>query len=188
MTPIARTSRRWLWGRSGAAAAFVSLVAAVAPALIPVSLPAQAPVSPRDAIVWHWFGDCAGRDSLALEVRFDGQPVYASTFPICQVRRSRIRPEPQQRLLEFRFNAVPRRFGPRSRATDIQSIRGNIWESGGAADAILLGVSFAAGGQVLLNVHLVARARLASHSERIRGLVISTRPVRLGDQTPGTQR
>ena len=168
-----------------------SAVAGIALVLIPISLSGQepteseeAPPAARDAIVWHWFGDCAGRDSLVLEVRFDDNPVYSSTFPICQVRRSRIKPEPQQRLLEFRFRAVPRRFGPRSQATDIQSIQGNIWESGGARDAILLGVSFAAGDQALLNMHLVARAQLASRSERMRGLVITTRPVRPGNRTP----
>jgi hypothetical protein len=158
--------------------------AAVALALMAVSVWGQAPASGRDAVVWHWFGHCASNDSLVLEVSLDGTSVYSSAFPICQTRRGQIKPEPQQRLLEFRFNAVPRRFGPRSRVSEPQPIECNVWESGGERNAILLGASFAAGDQVLLNMHLVARADVASRSERIRGLVITTRPVRRGGATP----
>src|SRR5712671_7432750 len=139
-----------------------SSVASLAFALIPVSLPAQGPVSARDAVVWHWFGSCTGGDSMVVEVSLDGKPLYSSTFPICRVRRRDIKPEPQQRLLEFRFDGVPRRFGPRDRSTQPQSIGANIWEAGGDPDAILLGVSFATAQQVLLNMVHVAHAKSAS--------------------------
>jgi hypothetical protein len=145
---------------------------------MPVSLSGQAPPSARDAVAWHWFGACASRDSLAMEVRLDGKSVYSSAFPICRLRRSQIKPERQQRLLAFRFDAVPHRFGPRSRATETQPIEGTIWEAGGDQQAVRLGVSFAAGDQVLLNMVHVAPADAASRSERPRGLVITTHPVR----------
>lgn len=163
---------------------FLAPVAAVALALVPVSLPGQAPTSERDAIIWHWFGQCAGKDSLMLEVRLDGQSIYSSAFPICQTRRGQIKPEPQQRLLEFRFRAVPRRFGPRSHATEPQLLECNVWESGGEQNAILLGVSFATADQVLLNMHHIALVDAPSRSERVRGLVVTTQPVRRGDRPP----
>ena len=162
----------------------LSPVAALALVLLPVSVSGQAPTAAPDEVVWHWFGDCLSSDSLVLEVSLDGTSLYSSAFPICQARRAEITPEPQQRILEFRFDAVPRRFGPRSRATATQPIDANVWEAGGERHAIVLGVSFATEHQVLLNAHHVARADAASRSERVRGLVITTRPVRRGDRTP----
>ncbi len=162
----------------------VALIAALALALTPVFLSGQGPASAPDAVVWHWFGACASGDSLVLEVTLDGKAIYSSTFPICQARRRAIKPEPQQRILEFRFDAAPRRFGPRSRATDPQAIAANIWQAGAERNAITLGVSFSAENLVLLNMRHEALAVAASRSERVRGLVITTRPARRGDR-PG---
>lgn len=152
-------------------------------ALLPVSLLGQepmeqAPTSARDAVAWHWFASCAGRDSLVLDVQLDGQPVYSSTFPICKLRPSQIKHDGQQRLLAFRFNAAPRRFGPRSRVIEPQPIECNIWEARGAGQALHLGISFATGDQVLLNLIHIVSADSPVRSERPRGLVITTRPVR----------
>jgi len=41
--------------------------------LTPVSLSGQGPASAPDAVVWHWFGDCASGDSLVLDVTLDGK-------------------------------------------------------------------------------------------------------------------
>jgi hypothetical protein len=152
-------------------------LAALALALIPVAVSGQAPAGARNEVVWHWFGTCAGRDSLFLEVRLDGKPLYSATFPICQVRRNAITHEPQQRLLAFRFEGVPRHFGSRYKETNTQPIQVNIWESGGDPQAIQLGISFSTEQDVLLNMHLTAPANAPSRSERMRGLVITTRPV-----------
>jgi hypothetical protein len=157
-------------------------VAAFAFGLMPVSVSGQAPIAARDEVVWHWFGACAGSDSLAFNVSLDGKPVYSSTFPICRQRRADIKPDRQQRLLQFRFAGVPRRFVVRSRAAGVQLIEGNVWETGGERHAILLGVSLAAGDQVLMNLHLVASTDGASRSEGPRGFVITTRPVRVSRQ------
>ncbi len=166
----------------------LSPVSALVLALVPVSLSGQASPSARDEVVWHWFGDCAGGDSLVLEVTLDGKSIYSSAFPICQRRRSAIKPEPQQRILEFRFAGVPGRFGTRYRATEPEPIEGNIWERRGERHAILLGVSFATDQRVLLNTVHVARADSPSRSERVRGLVILTRPARRSDRTPPNKR
>ena len=156
----------------------------VALALVPACLLGQEgqeapePTSARDGVGWHWFGSCKGRDSLALEVRLDGQSIFSSTFPICQLRRSQIKHDGQQRLLTFRFTAAPRRFGYRSKVAEPQTIDGNIWEARGAGQALRLGVSFATGDQVLLNMTLIAPTNLPTRYEQPRGLVITTRPVR----------
>ena len=172
----------------GGATRLLFLVSAPALALVPVPLSGQARTTAPNEVVWHWFGACASGDSLVLEVQLDGKSLYNSTFPICQVRRSEIKPEPQQRILEFPFNAEPQRFRTQDRATGTQPIAGNVWEAGGERDAILLGVSFATEHQVLLNTIHVARAHSASRSERVRGLVITTRPVLRGGRTPPNMR
>ena len=120
-----------------------------------------------------------------LDVTLDGKAIYGSTFPICQARRRAIKPEPQQRILEFRFDAAPRRFGTRSRVTDPQAIDANIWQAGAERNAIILGVSFSTESLVLLNVRHLARADAATRTEHVRGLVITTRPVRRGNRTGG---
>lgn len=152
--------------------------AVLASALMPFPLSGQAVPAARDQIVWHWFSTCASADSLILDVQVDGNPVYSSTFAICHMRRTEIKPEPQERLLTFRFDAAPRRFGAQYRASDPEPIVGNVWEAGRKGDAIVLGVSFATSERVLLNTRHVARADRAGRSEWIRGVVLTTRPVR----------
>ena len=99
--------------------------AVLALTLRPVLVSGQALPSAREQLVWHWFGACTGSDSLILEFRVDGKLVYSSAFPICQVRHSDIKPEPQQRLLTFRFDAAPRRFGSQYQASEPEPIIGN---------------------------------------------------------------
>ena len=165
-------------------------VAILALVLMPVSVCAQEPpaTAARNEVVWHWFGGCTGSDSLVLDVRLDGKPLYSSTFPICKTRRSQIKPEPEQRLLAFRFVAAPRRFGYRDRSSEPRPIAANIWEAGADAHSLSLGVSFSTEDQVLLNSRHEARVDASSRSERVRGLVITTTPVRRDDKTSPKKR
>ena len=147
-------------------------------ALMAAPLSGQAPRSSREQLVWHWFGGCGGRDSLILEFHVDGQLVYSSTFPVCHMRRADIRPEPQQRILTFRFEAAPHRFGTQYRTAEPEQITGNVWEAGPRQTAVVLGVSFATADRVLLNTRHAARPTSPARSEWIRGLELITRPVR----------
>jgi hypothetical protein len=156
--------------------------------LLPLPVSGQVRGAARNEVVWHWFAACASGDSLILEIRLDGQGLYSATFPICQVRRGDIKPDPQQRLLAFRFAGTPRRFGTRYPSTVTQPIAGNVWEARRDRDAIRLGVSFATEHQVLLNTVHVARPQGAARSEQIRGLVITTRPVQRSDRTSSPRR
>src|SRR2546427_2167112 len=133
-------------------------VSALALPLAAVPLSGQARTSAPNEVVWHWFGACASGDSLVLEVHLDGKAVYSSAFPVCQSRRSEIQPEPQQRILEFRFDAEPKRFRAQDKAEGTQLIVGNIWEAGRKRDAIRLGGSFATPQPGLLHTNHLARA------------------------------
>ena len=68
----------------------LSPVSALALALVPVSVSGQASTSARDALIWHWFGDCANNDSLVLEVTFDGKPIYSGDELVAIVSESEI--------------------------------------------------------------------------------------------------
>ncbi len=162
--------------------------AVLALTLRPVLVSGQALPSAREQLVWHWFGACTGSDSLILEFRVDGKLVYSSAFPICQVRHSDIKPEPQQRLLTFRFDAAPRRFGSQYQASEPEPIIGNVWEAGQRRTAIVLRVSFATAKRVLLNTRHVARPDTPARSEWIRGLELITRPVHRVERTPPNKR
>lgn len=146
--------------------------------LISVPVSGQAPPPARGQLVWHWFGGCASSDSLILEFHVDGKSVYNATFPVCHMRRSDIRPEPQQRVLTFHFDAAPHRFGSQYRASDPEPITANVWEAGQRPTAVQLGVSFATAERVLLNTRHAARPDSPARSEWIRGLELITRPVR----------
>ena len=162
--------------------------AVLALTLRPVLVSGQALPSARDQLVWHWFGACTGSDSLILEFRVDGKLAYSSAFPICQVRHSDIKPEPQQRLLTFRFDAAPRRFGSQYQASEPEPIIGNVWEAGQRRTAMVLRVSFATAERVLLNTRHVARPDTPARSEWIRGLELITRPVHRVERTPPNKR
>ena len=164
------------------------LAAVLALTLMPVLVSGQALPSVREQLVWHWFGACTGSDSLILEFRVDGKSVYSSAFPICQVRHSDIKPEPQQRLLTFRFDAAPHRFGSQYHASEPEPIIGNVWEAGQRRTAIELRVSFSTAERVLLNTRHVARPDMAARSEWIRGLELITRPVHRVERTPPHKR
>ena len=161
-----------------------TVAVALAITLTPAPVSGQASSSARSDLVWHWFGDCATGDSLVLDVRFDGQPIYTSTFPVCKMRQSQIKPEPQQRLLSFQFDALPKRFRASNRETEPEAIECTMWEAASESNAIRLGVSFSKKHQVLLNTHHPARIDIETRTERVRGLLIKTRPVRKSGTKP----
>jgi len=144
---------------------------------LPVAAAGQESAHPsKDEVVWHWFGTCAGRDSLVLEVTLDGQPLYKSQFLVCKQRRGDIKPTPEQRILEFTFSAAPNRFRYGAEKT-VQPVTAAIWEAGMRADAVRLGIQFSTDKQVLMNAIHQARPQGTARSEQVRGLVIITKPV-----------
>ncbi|HEY6924682.1 MAG TPA: hypothetical protein VI653_14510, partial [Steroidobacteraceae bacterium] len=134
---MSRERSRAKWCATPLAAAVSAL------ALMPGPVSGQAPAAARGQLVWHWFGGCTSTDSLILEFHVDGQLVYSTTFPVCHMRRSDIRPEPQQRVLTFHFTAAPHRFGAQYRVSEPEPITGNVWEAAPRGPGVMLGVSFA---------------------------------------------
>lgn len=153
-------------------------------ALLPASAAGQTSSAGRSDIVWHWYGECAGSDSLLLEIKFDGKDLYATTVPVCKVRRGQIKPEPEQRLIKVRFTALPRRFRASNKEPAPVPITCSIWESRGDGNSIRFGVQFATKDESLLNTNHPARIDIPTRTERVRGFVIDTRPVRRSDKKP----
>src|SRR5260370_37580181 len=139
---------------------------------MPVCVSGQTRPSAPNEVVWHWYGVCASGDSLVLEVRLDGNALYSSTFAICQVRRREIKPEPQQRILEFRFDGEPHRFRSRYHTSGTQPIDGSIWEGGGDRQAGRPGTRRPTGRPGPVNTNHRTPPRPARPSERRRRRVI----------------
>src|SRR2546429_3131419 len=133
-------------------------------ALLPAPASGQAPSSARERLVWNWFGGWAGNASLLLEFHADGKLVYSATSPICHVRRADVRPEPQQRVLTFHFDAAPHRFGAQYRASEPEPITGNVWEADRRGAAGGVGVSLAAAERAPLDTRDTARAHTPARS------------------------
>jgi len=125
---------------------------------------------------WYWFQTCSQKTEMGIEVLLDGRSVYRSVFPICKT--SKPRQEPPQKLLAFRFKGG-RYFEEREIQTHTtDSIEGNIWQAQSEPDALLLGVSFDDGKQILLNTIHIAEIDKPSTSEVDRGIVVKTFTVR----------
>src|SRR2546429_5858869 len=149
-------------------------------ALLPSPVSGQAPSSARERLVWNWFGGWAGNASLLLEFHADGKLVYSATSPICHVRRADVRPEPQQRVLTFHFDAAPHRFGAQYRASEPEPITGNVWEADRRGKAGGLGVSFPPPESGPVDHRPPARPPKPAPPEGIPGVQAVTPPARHG--------
>ena len=123
---------------------------------------------------WRWFVDCSEPMTSRLQVALRGSTLYEATLPLCHVTyRSRSR-EGESRILSFFFTADAGIFGDEFRGLGRQRIEGNVWEAGGDPDQIILGLSFVAGNQILLNtLHFASPSRDSSH-EQAAGLTSTT--------------
>jgi hypothetical protein len=121
--------------------------------------------------VWTWSKQCDGHQELGVTVRLERKLLYRGILPICRGNR-----EAEDGRVEFHFSGGHRFQGEyRTRSTD--SIAGDIWQAGGESDALILGISFDSGRQILLNTLHVAKPDKQASSELDKGLVITTYPV-----------
>jgi hypothetical protein len=154
---------------------FLSAVACLAlMAESPTAYGQPAASSPSDA-VWRWFDRCSPEQTIHLEVFLNDKSIYAQSFPACIERRDVPESSPQQ--LRFSFVGRTAIFGDEYATPGTQSIQGTIWQAGGDHDALLLGVSFVAGRQILLNTIHIANPHKVSQSSLAPGLVIETSAV-----------
>ncbi len=142
-----------------------------------VQLMAQSRLSTPNDVVWHWFVDRQRADTLHLQVRFKGNPIYDTSFAVSRMRRGDIRSEHPQRILKFFFNAPFGVFGNEFRSLGSGRVEGNIWEAGRDPSDILLGVSFVNDRRILFNTLHIAYAYKASRTDLGTKLFITTNPL-----------
>src|SRR3954451_6260577 len=120
--------------------------------LIAAPVFAQQPTSPSETreAVWTWSKGCDGDHKLDVTVRSDRKVLYHGVLPICQGSR-----DAEDGRVEFHFSGG-RIFQAKYRTRTTDSIEGDIWQSGGEADALILGISFDSGKQILLNTLHIA--------------------------------
>ena len=141
--------------------------------LIAVPVPAQRPSPPqkKPEVVWTWSKRCDSGHKLGVTVRLEGTVLYRGVLPICRGSR-----DAEDGRVEFHFSGGHSFQGEyHTRSTD--SIEGDIWQSGGEADALILSISFNRGKQILLNTIHIARPEKQASSTLDKGLFITTYPV-----------
>jgi hypothetical protein len=136
--------------------------------------------------VWFWFTTCGG-PLMKLEVRLDQNVIHQSSFPLCRAERSSTHSRGQKKTLAFLFTAsrsiIWAGYRDEDNITDPgQEIEGNIWLAGADPDAMILGVSFVSRGSIYMNTIHIAYPDRRHASEIEPGLVITTEPVRCGEE------
>lgn len=145
-------------------------------ALPAVSAAAPEPTRPSrsDDIVWHWYSDCAAPVTMKLEVVQRGELIFATTFPICQLRRDEIRAEAGQRQIVFPLvDSRLRLFGLVAKSR----FEGEISEQVMAADGLTLGVVFVNAGKVAYSGALVATPGAATELKPAAGVLLRVSPL-----------
>jgi hypothetical protein len=132
--------------------------------------------SPNGDLVWFWFGNCANSTVMGVKVVVDGQTVYRSSFRACQMERTDANTKNEQSVRAFHFSGG-HTFQDTYRTTENEKVEGNIWQAGADPDAILLGVSFVAHNQVLLNTIHVVKPGKPAKSILDRDVFIKTYPL-----------
>jgi hypothetical protein len=141
--------------------------------LIAVPSLAQQPTSlpEKSDVVWTWSKRCNGDHKLGVTVRLDSKVLYRGVLPICRGSR-----DAEDGRVEFHFIGGHSFQGEyHTRSTD--SIEGDIWQAGGEPDALILGISFDAGKQILLNTVHVAKPEKQASSTLDKVFFITTYPV-----------
>ena len=140
--------------------------------LVAVPAFAQQPSSKTETpeLVWTWSKRCSGPDSIAVTVSLDRKILYRGFLPICRGSR-----DAEDGRVQFHFSGGHTfQGGRRTRSTD--TIEGDIWQAGGEKDALILGISFDANNQTLLNTLHIARPGKQTSSDLGKGLSITTHP------------
>jgi hypothetical protein len=130
------------------------------------------PQSP-DKVLLRWFANCPHPRKMEVEVSLEGKKLYEQEFDICSVPRSEMVSHPPDTVLKFDLKDESRSFFGEQKGVRLE---GNIWQDGGDAHYVVLGLSFAANDHVRCSTtHFVD----PSHPSRLRlpeGLVLTTYP------------
>jgi hypothetical protein len=122
-------------------------------------------------VVWTWSNRCNDDHRLGVRILLDNKVLYRGVLPICRGSR-----DEEDGRVEFHSSGGHTFQGEyHTRTTD--SIEGDIWQAGGEGDALILGISFDTGKQVLLNTIHIAKPGKQTSSELDKGILITTYPV-----------
>ena len=128
-------------------------------------------VAEKSDVVWTWSKRCNDDYSLGVKIRLNGKVLYRGVLPICRGSR-----DAEDGRVEFHFAGGHTFQGEyHTRTTD--PIEGDIWQAGGEPDALILGISFDTGKQIILNTIHIAKPEKRTSSEVDKGLLITTYPV-----------
>jgi hypothetical protein len=130
-------------------------------------------LSSRNEAVWHWFGTCADEKSLSIEITLGKKSIFKSSFPVCKMRRTKIKQELIQKHLAFSLENKGRSYFGEAKG---EQIEGNIWESGSEPDNLALGLTFETKTQTWLNTLLVIEPDKPSRFLLGKGLVVKVHP------------
>ena len=128
-------------------------------------------VTEKSDVVWTWSKRCNDDYRRGVKIRLNGKVLYRGVLPICRGSR-----DEEDGRVEFHFAGGHTFQGEyRTRTTD--PIEGDIWQAGGEPDALILGISFDDGKQILLNTIHIAKPEKQTSSEVDKVLLITTYPV-----------
>lgn len=127
--------------------------------------------------VWFWFGGCQNGAPMGLKITVEGQTVYHSTFRACRMERSDANTEKEKKTTVLHFSGG-HTFQDTYHTNEGEKIEGYIWQAGADPDDILLGVSFVAHRQVLLNTIHIVQPGKPTQSTLDRDVVIKTYPLK----------
>ena len=154
----------------------VSFVALLIVTLSPVAFPQSSPQQSEN--VWFWFGDCPEPSVMGVQVLLDGKSIYQSHFRACKMNRTAGNTETEQKIrASFHFSGG-HTFQGTYDTRKTERIEGTIWQAGADPDDILLGVSFLAHDQILLNTIHISRPGEPTESTLDPGLIIKTYPIK----------
>ncbi len=113
---------------------------------------------------------------MGLEVVLNGDVIYRASFPICPISDVSQETGARQKTVVFHLKGGHELQGEHHTARS-QTIEGNIWQAGADPDAILLGISFSTGNQILLNTIHYAKPTGESRTVIDKGIVVRTFPL-----------
>ena len=112
---------------------------------------------------------------MAVEVRVDGRLQKRAVIPLCHLRRAEIKRRQYSTKLHFQLRGG-RTFHDEYTTARAETIDGDIWQADADPDAVILGVSFSTGRQVLLNtVYILVPGRRGAVTVD-RGIDVSSYP------------
>lgn len=135
---------------------------------------ATAPASRLDDVIWHWYVECAAQVTMKVEVVQRGKLVFATTFPMCPLRRDRIPVPKIDRPIVFQLSDARLRLFGEPPGTRFE---GNLWEAGMETNGLLLGLTFTTPGKVAYRAQIFAEPTKAVEQKVASSVLIRVSPM-----------